>query len=201
MVGVNISRDKQRQETVTQILDSASTLFRAQGFSNTTIRNIAADCNVSVGSVMSVGDKNTLLVASFDQLIKEIHSQRYLQTAIAIDSPADQLITNLFVPFVELFLTHPQLARIYGSILVAGEHESIVFTELSSTLIDEITSVLSTTICPNQAQAFELAESIYFAYIGRLFTWPQTATSNDRQPIQDLQKIVGTICAQQELNS
>ena len=150
---------------------------------------------------MSVGDKNALLVASFDQLIKEVHSQRSPKPTVIDDSSATQQITELFVPFVELFLTHPELARIYGSVLVAGEHESIVFTELSRTLTDEIAVVLSGTIYPNQAKAFELAESICFAYIGRLFTWPPLATGSEQDLTQDLQRIVGTICAQQELHS
>lgn len=199
--GRKISRNEQRLETAAKVLASASTLFRTQGFATTTIRDIAADCGVSVGSVIAVGDKNALLVASFDQLIKKIHDERARGIGAIEGIPVEERIADLFNPFVEIFMEHPGLARVYGSILVAGEQQSIIFTELSRTLLHEISAVLTSDLSSDEEEALQLAESIYFAYIGRLFTWPSSDIGSQSALKQDLQRIVATICARQEPKS
>ncbi|QRX90089.1 TetR family transcriptional regulator [Streptomyces noursei] len=58
------------------MLSAAERLFRDQGFGATTVRQIATDAAVSTGTVMSVGDKDALLVAIFDSWIDAVHRAR-----------------------------------------------------------------------------------------------------------------------------
>src|SRR4051794_31927704 len=66
------SRAQAREANRGKDLRAAESLFVRQGFAPTTIRQIAEDAAVSVGTVMSVTDKNGLLVAIFDQRIVNV---------------------------------------------------------------------------------------------------------------------------------
>ncbi|MCQ9366647.1 TetR/AcrR family transcriptional regulator [Brevibacterium sp. 50QC2O2] len=168
------TRDVQRRATNAKVLASADRLFRTQGFAQTTIREIAAAGGVSVGTVMSVGDKNALLLECFDQRIREVHVQRGGAADSRVQAGITEQIMELFGPFLLLFSSDFALARTYGSILVLGAHESSVFTELAARLSGEIAAVLREGGVPVE-RAAALAGGIYFAYIGRLFTWPGDA--------------------------
>ncbi|MFT3859984.1 TetR/AcrR family transcriptional regulator [Micropruina sp.] len=187
-------RDQQRQETVATVLHTAAELFEAKGFTETTIRDIATACGLSIGTVMSVGDKNGLLLATLDHQINEIHERRADTPVLAV-GVVDQ-IAALLDPFVDLFTRNPRLARSYASILVAGENEPTAFTELSQTLIAEIEAVLDHG---NSSGVSASARAVYFAYIGRLFSW---SPSNDTDPDslkQSIRKVVEAICTRQEI--
>ncbi|MFJ2620178.1 TetR/AcrR family transcriptional regulator [Glutamicibacter sp. NPDC087344] len=183
-------REAQKRETEARVLTVADELFRTRGFTVTTIRDIATAAGVSTGTVMSAGDKNALLVASFDQRIEEIHQGRAECRAESASGAIEQ-IAELVEPFAELFTADPQLARVYGSILVAGETASSTFTELADTLINEVEAVL---VRAQVQVARPLAESIYFAYIGRLFTWTPQDDHNTEQLKRSLKGIIAAIC-------
>lgn len=187
------ARETQRRETESRVLEAAGELFQTKGFAVTTVRDIAASAGVSTGTVMSVGDKNALLVACFDRRIDEIHRRR-TEDSLADSAGVAEQITALVGPFVELFTSDPELSRTYGSVLVSGHTESSIFTELASVLISEIETVVHSAGMPN---AHALAESIYFAYIGRLFTWSAKNDHDPEQLKQSLNRIVASICQTQ----
>ncbi len=191
------TRDRQREETVARVLDSAGGLFRTKGFAETTIRDIAAACGVSIGTVISVGDKNALLLASFDRLIAGIHDERRGRIAVSVGSRVDR-VAALFDPFIELFTSDAALARAYASVLVAGTHDSVVFTELSRTLIGEIEATLRDVESSDHRRISSTAESLYFAYIGRLFTWSSADDGDVAELTQSLRRIVTAICPSEE---
>ncbi|QIK70958.1 TetR/AcrR family transcriptional regulator [Propioniciclava coleopterorum] len=186
-------RDMQRRETVATVLHTAAELFEAKGFTETTIRDIATACGLSIGTVMSVGDKNGLLLATFDHQISEIHERR--TDTPAHEGDAVDQIAALLDPLVDLFTSNPRLARSYASILIAGDNEPNAFTELSQTLIAEIEAVLDHG---NRGGVSASARAVYFAYIGRLFSW---SPSNDTDPDslkQSIREVVEAICTRQE---
>lgn len=190
------TREAQRRETAARVLASAGELFRRRGFAATTIRDIAGACGVSVGTVMSVGDKDALLVASFDQAIESVH-QRRAEHVEPVDAGGcvDQVM-RLLGPFVEIFASDLALARVYGSILIAGGHDSIVFTRLSIVLIGEIEAVLR-RVEGVGGRGPHLARALYYAYIGRLFTWlPQDGGVGDLR--RSLHQLVAAICPAEE---
>ncbi|MFT3886599.1 MAG: hypothetical protein QM713_00300 [Arachnia sp.] len=147
-----------------------------------------------------MGEKDALLVASFDQLIQRIHDERPTAT-VAPDGSRTDRVAALFDPFVDLFTSDTSLARTYASVLVAGQHQSIVFTDLSRMLINEIEETLRDATRTESHQLAPLAESLYFAYIGRLFTWSPGGDDDAAELKQSLRRIVAAICSDEELAS
>lgn len=193
-------REQQRLETAATVLAAADELFFTRGFAETTIREIAEACGVSVGTVMAVGDKAALLVAVFDERIRRVHAQREASVSAGDGLAHVDDISRQLEPFVTLFTSHPTLAREYASILVGGDHRSVVFTELSALLIHEVSAVLISSGRTEQ-HATAIAEAVYFAYLGRLFTWPADADNDADRLWQGLRRIIAIISTDEEFPS
>ncbi|MBV8931430.1 MAG: helix-turn-helix transcriptional regulator [Kutzneria sp.] len=152
---------------------SAERLFRERGFAATTVRQIAADAQVSAGSVMAVGDKDALLVAIFDGWIAGVHSGRSADRDAAgpplVPAAAVQQVVDLLRPFIEYFALDRELSREYAAIVVRGAHESAIFQDIALVLIDEFNAVLSRTGLTH-ADANQGARVLYFAYLGILMS-------------------------------
>lgn len=192
-----MKRDERKQETAAKVLRTAGRLFREKGFAGTTVRDIAAACDVSVGTVISVGDKETLLIASFDQLIAAIHTDR-AHFNPARDGRCAEQVASLFDPFVDVFADQPVLARTYGAVLVASETDSVVFSELAHTLIREIEATLLHSSRAGAETIPALAQGIYYAYIGCLFTWSSTDADAADELKRTLRRVVSAICPDKE---
>lgn len=193
------TRSELREATRLRVLDSARRLFEARGFNATTVRAIAADAGVSAGTVMTVGDKRTLLVKVFDEAIGAVHASRAFRapdgesaTRDAAVEPVESAtpdgsaagpvppetlaaqVTDLLEPFISLFAAHPDLSRAYAAALISGAHASEVFGGLRTLLIAEIASVLSRAAggdAGSRVDADALAASIHLLYIGAVFEW------------------------------
>ncbi|MFB8005035.1 TetR/AcrR family transcriptional regulator [Nocardia sp. NPDC056000] len=147
---------------------AAEQLFRAQGFKATTIRQIAAEANVSAGTVMAVGGKDTLLVSIFDTWITSVHNDRHTDVAPSTTATTEDVL-KLFVPFVGYFALDPELSREYTAILVRGNHESVIFRDLALALLAGLETVLASSTLP-RSQVGPDARTIYLAYLGLLMT-------------------------------
>lgn len=180
MVG---ARESARRETEAKVLAAADALFRAQGFADTTIRDIATSAGVSAGTVIAVGDKGTLLVTIFDRLIEEEHQDR--SYIVPTGSAVEQII-SLLDPFIRLFTSRAELARSYASILVAGSHTSMVFGQLATTLIDEFRETLG-------PGSDALAQAIHRAYLGTLFVWAASGSNDGSALKNDLRNTLAAL--------
>lgn len=79
MVGEHVQfRSEKRLQTEGRIIRAAADLFLEHGFTATTVRAIAKTAEVSVGRVMSVGDKEAILVACFDRWIGQLQDGTYM---------------------------------------------------------------------------------------------------------------------------
>lgn len=180
-----MGREELRRATQSRVLAAADQLFTEQGFAATTIRDIATASGVSVGTVIAVGDKDALLVRVFDGLIEA--QQHRGADAAAGPTPSGtaavraQEILALVDPFVRLFTERAELARAYAAILVRARHSSTLFTELAGELIDEIEQVLLRSGARTTEEAASAAESIYFAYVGVLFSWAARADAEPQE--------------------
>lgn len=186
---MSTARSQQRQKTRAEVLKIAQQLFQERGFAHTTICDIAAAAGVSVGTVMSVGDKNALLVASFDQTVADTH-KTYSPPPVGEGTITERILAR-FLPFITLFAANLELARIYGANLVTGVYPSALFTELQSMLIAEITTELIEHYS-DPAVARQVAESMYFAYVGRMFTWPLDSTDVEALT-EEIRRIIAAI--------
>lgn len=187
------SRAAKRAETNQKVLASAERLFRERGFGPTTIRQIAADADVSVGTVMTAGDKDALLVAIFDGWIAAVHDGRTVEhgtkpTSLAPPDAA-KAVMDLFQPFIDYFARDRQLSREYAAIIVRGSHESAIFQNLALALIAEIHAVLTQSGFTRD-DAASAAQVIYFSYLGLVMTGGNGAMQS---PIDQLRDAVGFV--------
>jgi AcrR family transcriptional regulator len=187
------SRAERREATRRTVLATAERLFRDQGFGATTVRRIAAEAGVSAGTVMSVGDKDALLVAIFDGWIDAVHRARTddkgtatvpMSAAAAIDA-----VMALFEPFIRYFARDEKLSREYAAIIVRGAHESAIFQGLALTLIAEITGVLARAGL-DRVESGRGARVVYFSYLGILMTVSH-GTVREPDAIDQLREVVG----------
>ncbi|WP_052863060.1 TetR/AcrR family transcriptional regulator [Streptomyces niger] len=187
------SRKEQREVTRQRVLSAAEQLFTAHGYDATTIRDIAARAGVSVGTVMAVGDKATILVELFDRRISALHETRAKRDAPRRTAPspgrlADDVLA-LFEPFLALFAGDPELARHYAAALVTGKHRAGVFNELGAALRREIGDVLIRAGFTPEAAAGG-ATAIHLAYLGALFVGAGAGGADLSGPVEDLVSVV-----------
>lgn len=182
-------REDARRATEARVIAAADRSLRANGFDATTIRGIAEEAGVSVGTVMAVGDKATLLVRVFDALIAAtqddlgvgdeaaaggdcagcrpdmgVRDRPAQQTSAAAAELPDALVA-LVRPFVSIFADREELARAYTAILASGRHSSALFPSLADGLIERFRIVLETHGQHDPAAA----PACYAAYLGELF--------------------------------
>lgn len=191
------SRKQLKQATQARVLKAAMQLFQERGFSATTIRGIAELAGVSTGTVMTVGDKNTLLVQVFDTMIAGEHAQRAGSptrlTVDSLDSCVERLIA-LVQPFVAMFTDNPELARAYASILISGTHSSSLFTKLAAQLVEEFATAITEHGCTSPVDADARAKALYAAYVGALFTWSAGNMDDSHSLTKNLRTLFATIC-------
>lgn len=189
-----------RSETRRSVLEAADRLFHERGFQATTVRDIAREAGVSAGTVMSVGDKEALLVELFDGLIAQRQTHADAQNYAAdVSCGADAVA--VVEPFAALFDERRSLAQAYASILVGGRHSSVVFTDLAQRLTAVFQQVIAACGCSNETEALKCAEALHAAYIGSLFIWAATPETPAQQFLTQLRGIFAAICPHAGENS
>lgn len=190
MAGV---RSSARNETRRAVLDAADRLFHERGFQVTTVRGIAQEAGVSAGTVMSVGDKEALLVELFDGLIAERQAHADAQNyAAEVRCGADAVA--VVEPFAALFDERRGLAQVYASILVSGRHSSVVFTDLAQRLTTVFQQAIAACGCSNATKVRRRAKALHAAYIGNLFIWAATPEISKQRFLAQLSDIFAAIC-------
>ena len=190
-------RDQQREATQTRVVDAAHRLFVERGFEAVTVRDIAVESGVSVGSVMASGDKEALLVRVFDGLIESHHAEPPAARGVG-ESCVDRMV-DLVRPFVTLFTSHPRLSRVYAAIQVSGTRPSPLFTHLAALLIDEIGTLLVHATNTSAEDAAARAHAAYFAYIGTLFSVSSRETIDASEVLDSLRSSFSVICSNGEV--
>ena len=186
---VQSGRALQREETRLAVIDAAQTLFRRDGFRVTTVRGIAAEAGVSVGTVMSVGDKDALLLACYDRWIGDLHATAAARPGDGADLTAPQRVGEVIAPFVALFGADQDLAREYGSILARGTHRTEVFAGLATALTDSFTRIYRDAGLGDRAAG--AGRATYLAYLGLLMS--TSATGSDMSGFREELEAVASI--------
>jgi len=99
-------REKKKHKTREAILRSSEKLFTQQGFANTTVKQIAEDALVAVGTVYNYfGGKGELLVA-----LMVSHTERVLERGKAVikraEGDVEQALVELLSLYAEAFFCH-----------------------------------------------------------------------------------------------
>lgn len=162
------SRAEAKAGTRARVLAAADRSFRERGFAGTTVRGIAADAGVSVGTVMAVGDKDALLIAIVDDWIAAVHAARDASGALPALGRAEAIarLVGIVAPFVTYFNADGDLSREYAAVLARGKHRSRTFGDLADELQTDFEKVFAAAGC---ADAGAAARTLYFVYIGLLF--------------------------------
>lgn len=187
------TRTEARQATRQAVLEAAGQLFDEGGFLSTTVRDIAQEAGVSVGTVMAAGDKEALLVELFDGLI-EARQQLADTQAHNAHTWCGAAAVAVVEPFVMLFEERRDLAQAYASILVSGRHSSVVFTDLARRLIAVFEQLVTACGCVSPLEAHRRAEALHAAYIGTLFIWAANPERSGSDFMAQLRDIFAAIC-------
>ena len=183
--------------TEEKIISAAAALFLEHGYRATTVRSIAQSAEVSVGRVMSVGDKDVLLVRCFDRWIGRLQSGTYVAPAptksrASADSgtasagsrsserpsAVQSHLLGIFLPFLEIFAAHEDLSRDYAAALMRVRGKPEVFDSLALDLQEQLVSSL-TSIGIGEDYARASASALYDSYLGILFRWAASTMSLD----------------------
>lgn len=187
-------RTELKELTHEKVLKAAGDLFAKHGYRKATIRDIAAQSDVSVGSVMSVGDKATLLVTIFDRAIAAIHDQRATgdsRSRSEEDTAVDR-VAQLVDPFLNMFAEQIDLSREYGAILMSGNHQSVLFDALGDALQSEIAAEAHAAGLDDSVTT-GAAKTAYFAYLGTLFFWAARGSVDGTEPRDDFRSVLNYI--------
>lgn len=162
------SRAEAKADTRSRVLAAADRSFREHGFAGTTVRGIAADAGVSVGTVMGVGDKDALLIAIVDDWIAAVHADRERAASLPALTPAEATVQLLETvqPFVTYFNADGDLSREYAAVLARGRHHSRTFGDLGDELQGDFARILRAARHGDPEAA---GRTLYFVYIGLLF--------------------------------
>ncbi|MDO5701149.1 MAG: TetR/AcrR family transcriptional regulator [Bowdeniella nasicola] len=161
-----------RAATIHAVLGATSDLIEERGVEATTVRDIANAAQVSVGTVMSVGDKDALIVRVVDAMIEAEHrARRSAPPPHRAEGGCAERAFALIWPFAAMFAHRLELGRRYAAILVTGRHSSRVFTELAGHLVRELREVFEDCAHDAAVPTHERAQCLYRTYIGTLFAW------------------------------
>jgi AcrR family transcriptional regulator len=190
---VQSMRARLRQATQQKVLCAAGKLFLRKGFTGTTIRDIAEESDVSVGTVMSTGDKTGLLVQIFDEMIEAEHEGLQVSTIIA-DNNGDlvECLMAITRPFTSMIRQRRELAQAYASTLVLGNHSSAAFTSLADILKNKIREVLVGLKIESQATADASSQAIFALFMGVVFQWLSDGDESGEDLDADLRAVFVT---------
>ncbi|MEJ5998760.1 TetR/AcrR family transcriptional regulator [Corynebacterium sp. H130] len=140
-------RAHQRQQTESKILEVSRELFDSNGFSETSIRDIAKQAGVSVGTVMKCGSKQSLLIRVVEDWISEIHNEI---TGLSLTSSIES--------FLEFFTDHDELSRAYCAALINESSDTL--SRLKPLFLDMA-----------EREGMASGDVLYDAYLGILIGW------------------------------
>ncbi|WLQ37925.1 helix-turn-helix domain containing protein [Streptomyces castrisilvae] len=195
---VQSTRAAQKLRTATRITETAARLFAEHGFQSTTVRQIAAEAGVSVGAVMAVGDKESLLGLVFDRAIADrIPSPPEPPEAGAAAPSAVAYLSHYFDPFLGLFAENDDLARAYFRTLARGQDENASLGALRTLTEDNLSAAMVNAGVP-EARARLGAQVMFAAYLGELMLLAAGST-DPRQTAARIRRTAAFVTAQEGL--
>ncbi|WP_330242069.1 TetR/AcrR family transcriptional regulator [Streptomyces sp. NBC_00525] len=192
---VQSTRAVQKRQTAARIVEAAAQLFTELGFQRTTVRRIAAEAGVSVGAVMAVGDKESLLGLVYDQAIADRIPAPPVAVAGAEAPDAAEYLGHYFDPFLALFAENDDLARAYFRTLARGRPENAALGALRTLTEENLMAALVHAGMP-EARARLGAQVMFAGYLGELMLLA-TRTTDPEQTAARLEATARFITAQE----
>lgn len=166
---VQPTRVAQKEATRKKVLETAYDLFVSRGYAATNIRTIAQQANVSVGTIMNVGDKQSLLIKTIGHKITVMHDELRGQS---------DCLCDILKPFMDMFTGQEELSRAFGAALISQGTNGDSLRELQTLLVDEIVLRLGNKLSNEDAKEFALI--LYNIYLGLLLGWAAGVHNTDK---------------------
>jgi AcrR family transcriptional regulator len=116
-------RQLRLETTRSQVLDAAERTFASTGFYNTTIKSIAEQCEIAVGTLYTLfDDKNSLFEAVLSRRGRALTA--LTEAKAAEPGPGDARLVELAELQIRFFREHPDWTRI-ASTLVSGSRAAL----------------------------------------------------------------------------
>ncbi|MFC8535682.1 TetR/AcrR family transcriptional regulator [Streptomyces sp. NPDC057249] len=192
---VHSTRAEQKRRTAARVVRAAAHLFQEQGFQSTTVRQIAGRAGVSVGAVMAVGDKESLLSLVYDQAIADRVPPPPGPAGAGAAPPAVEYLAHYFDPFLALFAENDDLARAYFRTLARGRPENAALGALRALSEDNLTAAMVNDGM-DEARARLAAQVMFAGYLGELMLLA-AGTTEPRQTATRLRTIAAFVTAQE----
>lgn len=164
-----VVRQEGRERRLHCVRQAAGRLFREQGYEATTVRQIAAAAGVSTGTVMSCGDKATLLLQAVEDAIDAL-----MPPAGPVDSDADSvdLVWRCYAPYFHFYAAVPELARPYSVLLMSAGSDHPALGAQADLFIAVVAERVRTGHpCAGPEEARLTAEALFAAYLHALLLW------------------------------
>lgn len=167
-------RAKQRDERLREVREAAWSLFEDQGYEATTVRQIAAEANVSTGTVMNCGGKDALLLALFETAISE-----HMAPPPGPDGTKIEAVWHRYKPYFDFYATRPDLARSYGRILLspAGRQHPALGSQARDFNALVAADISHRHPFASDDDAARAAEAVFAIYIHALVAWASGAAT------------------------
>jgi AcrR family transcriptional regulator len=173
---VQPDRAERKRRTTARIVEAAARLFGEHGFRGTTVRRIAEEAGVSVGAVMAVGDKESLLSLVYDRAIA---ARLPAPLAAGAAVSATDHLAGYFLPFLDLFAAHEELARAYFRALTRGRPASAALGRLRDLAEADLAAAMENTGMSGD-RARRGAQVMFAGYLGELMLLAAGATDRGR---------------------
>lgn len=137
------------------LLDTAKKQIKERGYANTTIRSVAGECGLAVGTVYNYFRSKDMLIATFvvedwNSYLSDIRGANLSDPQMALHNIYDALIH--FSEKHRSLFSDPEAAKVY----------SAVFSERHKTLRSQISEIIA-PLCPAESSDFTaefVAESL-----------------------------------------
>lgn len=172
------SREQGRRRRLDAVQRAAAELFRDQGYESTTVRQIAERAGVSTGTVMSAGDKATLLLGLITEAIDDLMP---VDPAAGEGSPAE-LVWRCYEPYFAFYDANPELSRPYAALLLgAPERRFPALGEQATAFNGLVADRIRGSLPHVDADAAgATAEALFAVYIFALVLWASGSADLER---------------------
>lgn len=161
-------RSEGRMERLDAVHRAAAELFRTQGYDATTIRQIAGRAGVSTGTVMSAGDKATLLLEVITQSIDDL-----MPAGVRTGAPAADLVWGCYEPYFSFYAANPELSRPYAAILLGSPDRQFPALGAQAKEFNALVAgqIRASMPAVDSGSATATAEALFAVYIFSLVLW------------------------------
>lgn len=189
-------RERHKHDKRQRISNAAITLFARNGYEATTLRDIATEADVALGTLsLYARDKRDLVLMIFNRVIPPLMEKGRRQT-----DPKAELIVNLvafFEPFYTAYAREPTLYRIIlgqihnGPQGVHGTENDIIRAELLGYLADVILRAIAAKNCRADASPTLAARCCFYIYFAAVRVWLFQNEPDRGAGLADLRALLG----------